>query len=112
MMKTFFEETNWRFIDQSLSAKTASPLESFAMDDTLCHVVGQGMSNATIRTWVHNNSVVLGIQDHRLPYILDGMNELRANGYESHCTKFRRISGCIRRGVLNISIIVRRDAAD
>ncbi len=52
-------------------------LESFAMDDTLCHLVGQGKVSPTIRTWVHNESVVLGIQDHRLPHIEEGMELLR-----------------------------------
>ena len=35
-MPLFFEETAWRFWDQSLSAKNRSALESFAADDTLC----------------------------------------------------------------------------
>ncbi len=53
------------------------------MDDTLCHLVGQGMSEPTIRTWVHDNTVVLGIQDHRLPYVQEGMDLLEKRGYKS-----------------------------
>ena len=29
-----------------------------------------------VRTWVHDESVVLGIQDHRLPHIEEGMRLL------------------------------------
>lgn len=59
----------WRLIEESMSSRGRSALESFAADDTLCHLVGQGMSVPTVRTWVHDETVVLGIQDHRLPYI-------------------------------------------
>ena len=75
-MIEIFKQTTWRFIDQSISANKRSPLESFAIDDTLCHLVGQNMSLPTIRTWVHHDAVVLGIQDHRLPYIQEGMTYL------------------------------------
>ncbi|WP_429984217.1 hypothetical protein [Lysinibacillus pakistanensis] len=34
--------------------------------------MGQLASPPTIRTWVHDASVVLGIQDHRLPYVQQG----------------------------------------
>ncbi|MER2114022.1 MAG: octanoyltransferase, partial [Solibacillus isronensis] len=80
-MNDILQQTMWRFIDQSISANKRSPLESFAMDDTLCHLVGQKMTNPTIRTWVHHDAVVLGIQDHRLPYIEQGMETLKNSGY-------------------------------
>ena len=105
-MKSLLTETKWRFVDQSVSAISRSPLESFAMDDTLCHVVGQGLSKPTIRTWVHDTSVVLGIQDHRLPHIEDGMKVLRAAGYEPIVRNSGGLAVILDRGVLNISIIV------
>ena len=81
-MTEIFEQMTWRFIDQSISANKRSPLESFAIDDTLCHLVGQKLSVPTIRTWVHHDAVVLGIQDHRLPYIQEGMTYLASQGFE------------------------------
>ena len=35
----------WRFVDESVTTRTRSALESFAADDTLCHLVGQQMSS-------------------------------------------------------------------
>ncbi|MEK4228294.1 lipoate--protein ligase family protein [Solibacillus sp. FSL H8-0538] len=105
-MESLLTQTKWRFIDQSISAKTASPLESFAMDDTLCHLVGQQLGKPTIRTWVHNDSVVLGIQDHRLPYVEAGMNELCANGYNPIVRNSGGLAVVLDSGVLNVSVIV------
>ncbi len=34
----------WRFVDESMTLRNRSALESFAADDTLCHLVGQQMS--------------------------------------------------------------------
>ena len=104
-MNHFFIETKWRFIDQSLSMLTRSPLESFAMDDTLCHVTGHEESNPVIRTWVHNESVVLGIQDHRLPHIEAGMKLLRDAGYEPIVRNSGGLAVVLDPGVLNISLI-------
>lgn len=105
-MNERLQQTTWRFVDQSISANQRSPLESFAMDDTLCHLVGQDMSNATIRTWVHEDSVVLGIQDHRLPHIDQGMAQLRANGYEPIVRNSGGLAVVLDAGVLNISIVI------
>lgn len=105
-MNELLQQTTWRFVDQSISANQRSPLESFAMDDTLCHLVGQDMSNTTIRTWVHEDSVVLGIQDHRLPHIDQGMAKLRANGYEPIVRNSGGLAVVLDTGVLNISIVI------
>ena len=43
-MALFMEDKNWRFWDQSLSARKRSALESFAADDTLCELVGSQKS--------------------------------------------------------------------
>ena len=104
-MNRFFIEKSWRFIDQSISMLTRSPLESFAMDDTLCHVTGHGESSPVIRTWVHNESVVLGIQDHRLPHIEEGMQLLRAAGYEPIVRNSGGLAVVLDPGVLNISLV-------
>lgn len=108
-MNDFLQQTIWRFIDQSISANKRSPLESFAMDDTLCHLVGQKMTNSTIRTWVHHDAVVLGIQDHRLPYIEQGMETLKNSGYEPIVRNSGGLAVVLDAGVLNISIVVNED---
>lgn len=108
-MKNFFYSRNWRFIDQSLSAKDRSPLESFAMDDTLCHITGQNLGKPTIRTWVHNHSVVLGIQDHRLPFIEEGMELLQTAGYTPIVRNSGGLAVVLDCGVMNVSIVVSDD---
>lgn len=108
-MNDLLQQTMWRFIDQSISANKRSPLESFAMDDTLCHLVGQKMTNSTIRTWVHHDAVVLGIQDHRLPYIEQGMETLKNSGYDPIVRNSGGLAVVLDAGVLNISIVLNED---
>lgn len=100
------QQPTWRLIDQSISAIHRSPLESFAMDDTLCQLVGQGQSYPIIRTWVHEASVVLGIQDHRLPFIEQGMELLQSRGYHPIVRNSGGLAVVLDSGVLNISIVL------
>ena len=95
-----------RFIDQSVTNQQRSPLESFATDDTLCEAVGAGESPWTIRTWVHDASVVLGIQDHRLPHIQDAMLYLQQNGYTPIVRNSGGLAVVLDSGILNISLIM------
>lgn len=106
MMKDYLTQQTWRLWDQSVSGLTQSPLESFAADDTLCHLVGQGMSAPTIRTWVHDASVVLGIQDHRLPFVHAGMDFLLQNGYTPIVRNSGGLAVVLDSGVLNISLVI------
>lgn len=105
-MTDFLKQHTWRLWDQSVSALTKSPLESFAADDTLCDLVGQGMSAPTIRTWVHNSSVVLGIQDHRLPFVHAGMDLLKERGYIPIVRNSGGLAVVLDSGILNISLVI------
>ncbi|MGO1057551.1 lipoate--protein ligase family protein [Planococcus sp. FY231025] len=105
-MSLFEKETEWRFWDQSLSAKNRSALESFAADDLLCELVGSGKSPSAVRTWVHDDTVVLGIQDHRLPHIEEGMAYLREHGYEPIVRNSGGLAVVLDAGVLNISLVL------
>ena len=95
----------WRFYDQSISARPTSPLASFAMDDTLCELVGQLHSPPTLRTWVHEASVVLGIQDHRLPNVQEAMALLQTQGYEPIVRNSGGLAVVLDEGILNISLV-------
>ncbi|MCP1143565.1 lipoate--protein ligase family protein [Lysinibacillus endophyticus] len=110
-MHPLLQQPTWRFIDQSNIMRNRTPLESFAMDDTLCEIVGQLRSPATIRTWVHDDTVVLGIQDHRLPYIQEGIELLHTNGYQSIVRNSGGLAVVLDSGVLNISIILSEEPA-
>lgn len=103
---SYLQIPEWRFIDESISARNRSALESFAADDTLCHLVGQGMSVPTVRTWVHNETIVLGIQDHRLPYIEEAMAHLEKSGYPSIVRNSGGLAVVLDQGILNISLIL------
>lgn len=105
-MTHYLTQKTWRLWDQSVSGLTQSPLESFAADDTLCHIVGQGMSAPTIRTWVHDSSVVLGIQDHRLPFVHAGMDLLEERGYKPIVRNSGGLAVVLDPGILNISIVL------
>ncbi|MBZ5202163.1 lipoate--protein ligase family protein [Planomicrobium chinense] len=105
-MTLFTQQPIWRFWDQSLSAKNRSALESFAADDTLCELVGSGKSPATVRTWVHDDTVVLGIQDHRLPHVEAGMEYLQSQGYHPIVRNSGGLAVVLDAGVLNISLVV------
>lgn len=95
----------WRFWDESLSAQSRSALESFAADDTLCHAVGLLGSPPTLRTWVHRQTVVLGIQDHRLPFIEQGMDYLRTQGFTPIVRNSGGLAVVLDEGVLNLSLV-------
>lgn len=96
----------WRLIDQSITNKTKSPLESFATDDTLCEAVGAKLSPWTVRTWVHDASVVLGIQDHRLPHIDEAQRFLQTAGYTPIVRNSGGLAVVLDSGVLNISLVM------
>ncbi|KGR75924.1 lipoate--protein ligase family protein [Ureibacillus sinduriensis] len=105
-MHPLLQQNTWRFIDQSITMKGKTPLESFAMDDTLCELVGQTRSSSTIRTWVHDHTVVLGIQDHRLPYVQEGIEFLNSRNYQAIVRNSGGLAVVLDSGVLNISIIL------
>ncbi|RNF40067.1 lipoate--protein ligase family protein [Planococcus salinus] len=105
-MSLFTTETNWRFWDQSLSAKNRSALESFAADDMLCELVGTGKSPSAVRTWVHDDTIVLGIQDHRLPHIESGIDYLKSQGYKPIVRNSGGLAVVLDAGVLNISLVL------
>ncbi|WP_041073057.1 lipoate--protein ligase family protein [Bacillus sp. OxB-1] len=106
MVQSLLHIPEWRFIDESMSARSRSALESFAADDTLCHLVGQQLSVPAVRTWVHEETVVLGIQDHRLPHVEEAIEMLKARGYRVIVRNSGGLAVVLDGGVLNISIVL------
>lgn len=104
-MQNLFQQPSWRFIDQSTSFLDVSPLQSFAMDDALCHAVGHDLTSPIVRTWVHNESVVLGIQDHRLPSIDAAAQFLTEQGFAPIVRNSGGLAVVLDPGVLNVSLI-------
>ncbi|MCA1320344.1 lipoate--protein ligase family protein [Bacillus tianshenii] len=98
-------QPGWRIIDQSSLGANFHALQSFAMDDTLCTSVGKGDSGAVCRTWVHHNTIVLGIQDTRLPHLQEGIDYLNSQGYEVIVRNSGGLAVVLDDGVLNISLV-------
>lgn len=98
-------QPSWRIIDQSSLGPYFDAKQSFAMDDTLCASVGKGESPATARSWVHHRTIVLGIQDTRLPFLEDGVKLLEDEGYRVIVRNSGGLAVVLDEGVLNISLI-------
>ncbi|MGD6834780.1 lipoate--protein ligase family protein [Sutcliffiella halmapala] len=98
-------QPSWRIIDQSSLGANFHALQSFAMDDTLCTSVGKGESGAVCRAWVHKNTIVLGIQDTRLPHLQEGIDYLNSQGYEVIVRNSGGLAVVLDDGVLNISLV-------
>ncbi|RBW67403.1 lipoate--protein ligase family protein [Bacillus taeanensis] len=104
---TILYQPKWRIIDQSTLGPSFDALQSFAADDTLCSSVGSGGAPPTIRTWVHHQTIVLGIQDTRLPYIEEGIEYLKAQGYRVIVRNSGGLAVVLDEDVLNISILLK-----
>jgi octanoyl-[GcvH]:protein N-octanoyltransferase len=104
-MEGLLRQPQWRIIDQSAVGIHFQALQSFGTDDTLCASVGASEAPATARTWVHHNTVVLGIQDTRLPFLQAGIQFLQEHGYQSIVRNSGGLAVVLDEGVLNISLI-------
>ncbi|MGE6630403.1 lipoate--protein ligase family protein [Bacillus sp. NPDC077027] len=98
-------QPKWRIIDQSSLGPYFDAKQSFAIDDTLCAAVGKGLAPATARSWVHHDTIVLGIQDTRLPFLRDGVRLLEQEGYRVIVRNSGGLAVVLDDGVLNVSLI-------
>jgi octanoyl-[GcvH]:protein N-octanoyltransferase len=105
MVHELLQQAKWRIIDQSHFGPMFDAKQSFATDDTLCTSVGTGQSDAVVRTWVHYNTVVLGIQDTKLPHLRDAVSFLETQGYRVIVRNSGGLAVVLDDGVLNISLI-------
>lgn len=99
-------QDKWRLIDQSALGAHFHALQSFGTDDTLCESVGSGQSPATARAWVHHNTIVLGIQDTRLPHLQEGLDYLEKQGFQYIVRNSGGLAVVLDEGVLNLSLIL------
>jgi octanoyl-[GcvH]:protein N-octanoyltransferase len=102
---SLLRQNQWRIIDQSSLGPHFDALQSFAIDDTLCTSVGSGKSPAVARSWVHHDTIVLGIQDTKLPYLQDGVQYLQDQGYRVIVRNSGGLAVVLDDGVLNVSLV-------
>ncbi|MYL62418.1 octanoyltransferase [Bacillus hwajinpoensis] len=103
---TILYQPKWRIIDQSTLGPSFDALQSFAMDDTLCNSAGSGESPPILRSWVHHNTIVLGIQDTRLPYFEEAVYYLKSLGYRVIVRNSGGLAVVLDAGVLNLSLVL------
>lgn len=96
----------WRVIDQSVTGLHIPTLQSFGIDDCLCASVGAGLSPATARAWVHDRTVVLGIQDTKLPFLKESVAYLKSQGYQPIVRNSGGLAVILDEGILNLSLIL------
>ncbi|MEH6943763.1 lipoate--protein ligase family protein [Bacillus sp. JJ722] len=103
--RSILHQKVWRIIDHTSMGPHFSALQSFATDDTLCHTAGQGSSPAIARAWVHHHTIVLGIQDSRLPFLEQGIQYLNECGYRAIIRNSGGLAVVLDTGVLNLSLV-------
>ena len=105
MEKEILHQEKWRLIDQSTVNPHFHAIQSFAIDDTLCMSVGKGFSPATARAWVHPRTIVLGIQDTKLPELANGIAFLEEQNHHWVVRNSGGLAVALDEGVLNLSLI-------
>ncbi|PKR77166.1 octanoyltransferase [Halalkalibacillus sediminis] len=92
-----------RLIDHS-DPDEAEILNSFAADDTLCLAASESDESA-MRFWVHRPTVVLGIPDSRLPFIVKGLSYLVDHSYDTIIRNSGGLAVVLDEGILNVSLV-------
>ncbi|MBS4190038.1 lipoate--protein ligase family protein [Bacillus sp. FJAT-49705] len=104
-MSDLLQQDRWRVVDQSALAVHLNALYSFGMDDTLCRSVGANMAPPTARAWVHRDTIVLGIQDTKLPFLKEGIEYLKGKGYRVIVRNSGGLAVVLDEGVLNLTLV-------
>ncbi|MFZ4454076.1 lipoate--protein ligase family protein [Salibacterium aidingense] len=106
--KDMLNGQTWRWVDHSSSGLHFHPLQSFAFDDTFCVSTGRGAS-PVMRAWVHSPTIVLGIQDSRLPYAAEGVRFLENQGYQVIVRNSGGLAVVLDEDIFNLSFIFQED---
>ncbi|MGV3487915.1 MAG: lipoate--protein ligase family protein [Tuberibacillus sp.] len=104
-MNELLSQPSWRIIDQTTLGPAFDAKASFAIDDALCESVGKGESLPVLRAWVHHRTISLGIQDTRLPHLVQGLQFLTERGYKYIARSSGGLAVVLDEGVLNLSLI-------
>lgn len=104
MIHPLLRQPTYRVIDQSSLGPAFQAEQSFATDDTLC--ASTKSQGAVLRAWVHLNTVVLGIQDARLPHLRDGIRLLHERGFRPVVRNSGGLAVVLDEDVLNLSLIL------
>lgn len=84
---------------------TEHPFDSFAYDDVLQHLVSED-ETPRVRSWVHDNFIILGLQDMRLEHLDEGLKVLREKDYHYIVRNSGGLGVVLDGGVLNVSLVI------
>src|SRR5699024_9895763 len=106
--KKVIQYSSFRYIYHSyfdtVMSQPYTAITSFAVDDAIATSVSHKKSPPTMRTWVHPKTVVLGIPDARVPYLDEGVQFLKNEGYHVMVRNSGGLAVALDRGVLNLSL--------
>lgn len=109
-LQTLLNQPTFRFLDHTENVtifnRPNDPFASFAIDDTIATTVGQHVTPPTVRLWVHDKTLVLGIPDSRLPHIDQGIEYINQLGYDCIIRNSGGLAVLLEKGVLNMSLIL------
>ncbi|HLS23213.1 MAG TPA: lipoate--protein ligase family protein [Pseudogracilibacillus sp.] len=110
LFQQIFYDQSIRILDDSgrtnLFNRPYSAISSFAIEDSIATAVGKGKAPMSVRFWVHERTLVLGIPDARLPYLEDGVRYVRSLGYNVIVRNSGGLAVLLDRNVLNVSLIL------
>lgn len=86
--------------------KPNNAILSFALDDAIATTIGEHSSLPTVRFWVHDQTLVLGIPDSRLPNLQPAVNYVRQQGYDVIIRNSGGLAVLLDKHVLNMSFIL------
>lgn len=104
MIHPLLRQPSYRIIDQSSLGTMFQAEQSFATDDTLCASTQE--RGAVLRAWVHTDTIVLGIQDARLPHLKEGIRYLHEHGFRPVVRNSGGLAVVLDDDVLNLSLIL------
>ncbi|MFB1049677.1 biotin/lipoate A/B protein ligase family protein [Paraliobacillus sp. JSM ZJ581] len=104
--KNYFRQSSIRLIDGTGLSINPSAMDEFAIDDALALSVSNQTSPPVIRLWTHNNTIVLGIPDSRIPYKNEAITFLQQQGYRAVVRNSGGLAVVLDHGVLNVSLLL------
>ncbi len=108
--KDIIRHQTFRYIDHSnqptFHGEPYTAMTSFAIDDALALSVSDEQSPPAVRLWVHDETIVLGIPDGKLPYIDEGIAFLQQAKKQVVIRNSGGLAVALDKGVLNISLIL------
>lgn len=110
LFNQIFAQKKLRLLDhtniETLFSEKYEAQVSFAIEDAIATVVGQNLVPSTVRLWIHNPTLVLGIPDSRLQNLQAGVDYMQGLNYKVIVRNSGGLAVLLDRDVLNISFIL------